>query len=103
MPSASKGASAGARSLLRSLGCIPVWIMRAVVQGAAPRPPLPTTLFLDALLLGLHLWAVAPIRREMGEEFPSRQHWTGLLWTGVVLAAVFLIRDLWFFANQISL
>ena len=94
--------AAGA-SFVRTCLVLPLWVVRLLVQGTANRPPQIETIALDILLLGLHVWAVLPLYRHETNRFPDRRYMSAHLFTPVVLAAFFVVRDVWFFLADRSL
>jgi hypothetical protein len=77
---------------LRALLVLPLWVVRYYVQGQDPVPPTLSTIGLDVLLFAGHFWSTGPAMLA-DPDFPSRSKPSAHLWTGVVVAAFFLGRD----------
>lgn len=86
-------ASACTTAAGRTVICLAVWGVRWWGQAAVHGPPLTRTVLLDALLVALHVWTVAPIYTARGGQLPTREHWSFHFLTGVAVAVFFVVRD----------
>jgi hypothetical protein len=59
-------------------------------------PPRPAILALDVLLVGVHLWANEPLRRQDPKGFARAGSIGALLLVPLILAVFFVFRDTWF-------
>lgn len=80
-----------------------LWVLRYLIQGPEHRPPLLVVVALDAVILATHWWANRPLRRARPDDFGDRSNLTWHLITPEVIAAFFLVRDLWFALHGTSI
>ena len=72
---------------------IAAYVLRVLLFGFTPSNPF-LALIIDALVVGLSIWALVPGRDQFGPNFAKRTHWTGIFMVPVWLSTFLVIRDL---------
>jgi hypothetical protein len=79
------------------------WIARYFYRGQSGAPPDPAVIPLDAVLAVLHLWALGPLQKLVGDRFGQMNSLSYPLAAPAAFALFLLIRDSWFVLKHIPL
>ena len=83
------------RTALRLVLPAMLWVLRFSIQEIQSGPEALLLVALDATLLGLHWWAVQPLRAAEPVRFGRNDSATKFLLAPLLLAAFLLVRDAW--------